>query len=348
MRFSAAVLVKTGSPLQIIEHVEVPKLGQGQVLVKIFYSGVCHSQLMEASGARGGDKYLPHMLGHEATAQVIDIGQAVSKVKVGDKVILGWIKSSGIDAGGSVYQSPIGNINAGAVTTFSELSVVSENRCYLLPKEIGLREGVLLGCALPTGMGMVDNQINCQAHHSIGILGLGGIGMSALIAAVTSQARLIVAIDTNPAKLALAKKLGAHYCINAKEENVVDVIANLTQGEMLNFTIEAAGSCKTIEQAFSLINKQHGKCIFASHPKHGDKICLDPFELICGKKIEGSWGGMSNPESLVKKIAKNNKNAELSELVSNSYDLQQINQAMQDLQAQKVLRAIIDMDNLTP
>jgi S-(hydroxymethyl)glutathione dehydrogenase/alcohol dehydrogenase len=347
MKFKAAVLVKTGSPLEIIEHIEVPKLADGQVLVKIFYSGVCHSQLMEASGARGEDKYLPHMLGHEATAQVLETGPSVTKVKLGDKVVLGWIKASGIDAGGTVYQSPLGKINAGAVTTFSEISVVSENRCYLLPEQIGLREGVLLGCALPTGMGMVDNQINCQPHHSIGIFGLGGIGMAALIAAVTSQAKLVVAIDTNPAKLALAHKLGAHLCINPQKENVFDVVANLTHGEMLNFIIEAAGSCRTIEQAFSLINKQQGKCIFASHPKHGDKICLDPFELICGKKIEGSWGGMSNPETLVEKIANSNKNAELSELVSNSYDLEQINLAMLDLEAQKVLRAIIDMKNLT-
>lgn len=346
MKFSAAVLVKTGSPLEIIENIEVPKLAEGQVLVKIFYSGVCHSQLMEASGARGEDKYLPHMLGHEATAQVLDIGPSVSKVKIGDKVILGWIKSKGIDAGGSIYRSPLGNINAGAVTTFSELSVVSENRCYLLPEQIGLREGVLLGCALPTGMGMVNNQINCQPHHTIGILGLGGIGMAALIAAVTNQAKLIVAIDTYPAKLTLAKKLGAHLCINSSQENVFDVVAKLTKGEMLNFIIEAAGSCKTIEQGFSLINKQHGKCVFASHPKHGDKICLDPFELICGKKIEGSWGGMSDPELLVEQISQKNNTDALSALVSNNYQLSEINQAMQDLQAQKVLRAIIDMDNI--
>lgn len=347
MKFKAAVLVKTGSPLEIVENIEVPILSRGQILVKIFYSGVCHSQLMEASGARGVDKYLPHMLGHEATAQVIDIGPGVSKVKVGDNVILGWIKSQGIDAGGSVYQSPLGKINAGAVTTFSELSVVSENRCYLLPMQIGLREGVLLGCALPTGMGMVNNQINCQPHHTIGILGLGGIGMAALIAAVTSQAKLIVAIDTNPEKLALAQKLGAHFCINAKDDNVYEVIANLTSGEMLNFIIEAAGSCKTIEQAFSLINKQHGKCVFASHPKQGEKICLDPFELICGKKIEGSWGGMSDPEVLVKQISLKNNTNVLTELVSNNYELHQINRAMNDLQAQKVLRAIIDMGNIS-
>lgn len=345
MKFTAAVLTQTARPLEIIDGVEVPLLKPGQVLVKVFYSGVCHSQLMEASGARGADPYLPHMLGHEATAQVIDTGAGVTKVKSGDKVILGWLKGAGIDAGGSVYQSPIGAINAGAVTTFSQLSVVSENRCYLLPANIGLREGVLLGCALPTGMGMVNNQINCQPQHSIGIFGLGGIGMAALIAAVNSQAHFIVAIDTSPAKLELAQKLGAHICINPRLQNAFEVVAEHTSGDMLDFIVEAAGSCSTIEQAFSLIHKQKGKCIFASHPKQGDKICLDPFELICGKKIEGSWGGMTDPEALVSKVATQNNQQTLSELVSNTYQLQEINQAMNDLHAQKVVRAIVDMES---
>ncbi|GAA6185409.1 zinc-binding dehydrogenase [Aliiglaciecola sp. NS0011-25] len=343
MKFKGAVLTQTHHPLMIIDGIEVPLLKPGQVLVRILYSGVCHSQLMEMNGLRGEDKYLPHLLGHEATAEVLDVGKSVTKVIPGDKVILGWLKGAGLDAGGTVYKSPIGNINAGAVTTFSELSVVSENRCYLLPSKINLREGVLLGCALPTGMGMVNNQINCQPEHSIGIFGLGGIGMSALIAAVNSQSRLIVAIDSNQAKLNLAQKLGAHLCIHATQQDANEIIKDATKGEMLDFVIEAAGSCKTIEQAFSLVQKKHGKCVFASHPEHGEKISLDPYELICGKKIEGSWGGSTDPESLVKLMAEKTPSTDLSTLVSNNYTLLEINEALKDLQAQKVVRAIVDM-----
>ena len=345
MKFTAAVLTHTGRPLEVIENVEVPKLRPGQLLVRIFYAGVCHSQLMEVSGARGEDKYLPHMLGHEATAEVVDIGADVSKFRQGDKVVLGWIKSSGAEAGGSVYQSPIGDINAGPVTTFSELSVVSENRCYKLPHNIGLREGVLLGCALPTGMGMVNNQIHCRAENSIGVLGLGGIGMAALVAAISAKARLIVAIDSNPEKLTLAKKIGAHLCINVTKQNAYERIAEFTGGEMLDYIVEAAGQCQTIEQAFSLINKTKGKCVFASHPPLGKKIRLDPFELICGKKIEGSWGGASNPDQLVKEVAYLPNTQILTTLTSNNYQLSDINKAMDDLQGQRVVRAIIDMDN---
>ncbi|WJG10601.1 zinc-binding dehydrogenase [Aliiglaciecola sp. LCG003] len=345
MKFSAAVLTKIGNPLELIDAIQVPVLKVGQVLVKIIYSGVCHSQLMEASGARGQDRYLPHMLGHEATAEVLDVGPETTKIKAGDKVILGWLKGTGIDAGGTVYQSPIGKINAGAVTTFSQLSVVSENRCYLLPDNISLREGVLLGCALPTGMGMVNNQINCQPEHSIGVFGLGGIGMSALIAAVNCQAKLVVAIDTNEDKLKLARKLGAHVCINPMAQDASRIIAEQTSGKLLDFIIEAAGTCSTIEQAFSVINKNTGKCIFASHPKHGDKICLDPYDLICGKKIEGSWGGQTDPEIFVQQVAQQRNHDSLKELVSNTYHLQDINQAMADLTAQKVLRAIVAMES---
>ena len=98
----AAVLFNTNEPLKICE-LEIPKLKEGQVLVKIFYSGVCRSQLMEARGGRGHDNWLPHLLGHEASGEVIEVGYGVTKVILGDNVILGWIKGDGIDAEGAKY-----------------------------------------------------------------------------------------------------------------------------------------------------------------------------------------------------------------------------------------------------
>lgn len=345
MTITAAVLTECGKPLEIIENIAIPELGRGQVLVKIHYTGVCHSQLMEANGARGEDRYLPHMLGHEATATVVDIGPDVSTVSPGNKVVLSWLKGSGVDTGGTIYESPIGKINAGPVTTFSTYSVVSENRCYPLPPQIGLKEGLLFGCALPTGMGMVQNQLSLTPENSIGIMGLGGIGMAALIAAVNCGARLIVAIDTNDDKLALARHIGAHITLNPTSESLAESIQQANQGELLDFIVEAAGSCRTIESAFSLIHRQHGKCVFASHPKHGDKIHLDPFELICGKTIEGSWGGGANPLTLLNQTANNKQSlAPLRHLLSDAYPLSQINQALEDLANQKVVRAIIKLD----
>lgn len=341
MKFTGAVLVNTNQPLEFVPEIQVPPLKPGQVLVKVTYAGVCHSQLMEQQGKRGEDKYLPHLLGHEGTGEVLEIGQGVSKVKAGDKVILGWLKGEGEDAGGTVYESPIGNINSGAVTTFSELTVASENRCYLLPRNITMQEGVLLGCALPTGMGIVTNQIKPNENTTIGILGLGGIGMSALIGATCHNCKTIIAIDTNTDKLEKALKLGATHTINAATENVSKKVAEITNNHMLDYAVEAAGSCKTIESAFSLINRQTGECIFASHPPAGQKIQIDPFELICGKKITGSWGGCSHPEHMNDFVSSNKSQINFQTFMSNIYPFKDINQALNDLKQQKILRAIV-------
>lgn len=341
MNFSAAVLVETNQPLQVIHNIEAPQLKAGQVLVKLAYAGICHSQLMEAMGKRGEDKYLPHMLGHEGTAEVVETGPEVKKLSVGDRVVLGWLKGSGADVQGGIYDSPIGKINAGSVTTFNQYAVVSENRCYSLPSNISMKQGVLLGCALPTGMGIVKNQVKPTKGDKLGIVGLGGIGTSALVAASCMPHDLLIAIDTNPNKLNTAKALGATHCFNPKVDNVIEEINKLTDKHMLDYVIEAAGSCRTIEFAFSLINSKKGECIFASHPSAGDKISIDPFELICGKKITGSWGGCSHPEHITDFVSGNIDNLDLSLLMSEPYHLENINQAMADLRDGKVMRAII-------
>jgi S-(hydroxymethyl)glutathione dehydrogenase/alcohol dehydrogenase len=257
MKFTGAVLVETGSPLQLIDNIQVSKLKEGQVLMKVVYAGVCHSQLMEQSGKRGEDK-----------------------------IILGWLKGDGSDVQGAVYDSPIGKINSGAVTTFSEYTAVSENRCYPLPNNLSIQESVLLGCPLPKGRGIITNQIKPEKNSTLGFVGLGGIGMSALIDATCFSCDTIIAIDTNEDKLAKAFALGATHCINPLKQNIVDEVSKITDGKMLDYAIEAADSCKTIENAFSLINRQSGHCIFASHPPVGQKIQIDPFELICGKKSQ--------------------------------------------------------------
>ena len=131
--FDAAVLVRTAEPLKFY-RVEFPDLKFGQVLVKINYSGVCRSQLMEIDGNRGEDKWLPHMLGHEGSGEIIAVGDGVKKVKIGEEVILTWIKGEGVEADRPQSYSSNGiKINAGHVTTFSNYSVVSENRVAKKP-----------------------------------------------------------------------------------------------------------------------------------------------------------------------------------------------------------------------
>ena len=320
-KIKAAVLDRVRSKLKIVENISIPNLERGQVLVKINYTGVCRSQLYEAQGKRGKDLYLPHMLGHEATGIVEACGKGVKKIKPKDKVFLTWIRSKGIEAATAKFKYPNNNkkINSGRVTTFSNFSIVSENRVVKLPKEINTKIGVLLGCALPTGAGMILNQTSINKNSKVIIFGLGGVGLSALLAARIFKPKIIVGIDKNKFKIRYLKKFFG------KKIKLLSKIKNLNN---FDYAIETSGSVKGIEACVNLLNEK-GKCIFASHPPKNERLKLDPFDLIKGKKIEGSWGGKVNFDkhlrSLVKILLSNKKINKL--FFKKEYTLNNINEA---------------------
>lgn len=332
-------------PLKI-KDVKFSTLRKGQVLVKLAFSGVCHSQLMEARGKRGEDKWLPHLLGHEGTGIVIDVGDGVTKVQPDDKVILGWIKGEGINAEPAAYTCDGEKINSGNVTTFNEYAVVSENRLVKLPEGIPMDVGVLFGCAIPTGAGIVMNEIKPLQDSTIAIFGLGGIGLSALMASNLYNCKAIIAIDIEDAKLNLAKEFGATHTINSAKEDVYAAILALTNGIGVDYSVECSGVAKVIETAFKCVKNNGGLCIFASHPQNGDKISLDPYDLICGKQIKGSWGGSSNPDIDIPKLGKLYLDGKLplEKLLDKRYTLENINDALDDLEARKVARPLIEID----
>ena len=341
----AAVLEKQNHPL-VIKKLKIPNLLYGQVLVKIMFSGLCRSQLMEVNGGRGEDKWLPHLLGHEGSGVVVKVGPGVSKVVPGDEVVLTWIKSSGIEALGAKYISDEGIVNAGRVTTLSNYSVVSESRTVIKPKNLPFDTAVLFGCALPTGAGMVINELQPKPGSSLIVLGLGGIGMSALLAALASQWKSVVAVDVSDEKLKFANRMGCEYAINSKEPNFREKVLAITEGGA-DYCIESCGQIITIELGFSLINKNHGKLLFASHPPDGEKICLSPHELISGKQILGSWGGASSPDKDIPLLTElfDNSSIQLSDLLSKRYTLDKINEAIDDLEKGVVFRPIIQMQH---
>ena len=339
---NAAVLREQNKPLSI-ERLEIPKLKKGQVLVKMFYSGVCHSQLMECKGKRGHDKYLPHLLGHEGSGKVVALDKNVSKVKNGDKVILGWIKGNGIQAEGAKFFSGDEIINSGPVTTFSDYSIVSENRLVAIPKSLPENIAVLYGCAIPTGAGIIINEIKPKAGSTVAVLGLGGIGLSSLLALNIFDPRAVIAIDINKKKLAFAEEFGATHLINTMKTDMLNEVMRITNGVGVDYCIEATGITKMIENGFSLVKKFGGRCIFASHPPKNDRIRIDPFDLISGKEIKGSWGGNSQPDLDIPKFAKYYDEGllPLDKLVEKTYTLHQINEALNDLESGKVFRPII-------
>ena len=335
----AAFINQLNKPLTIRDNISYENLKKGQVLVKIKYTGVCGSQLYEIYGGRDKKKYIPHLLGHEATGIVIDYHPSVKKIKKNDRVILTWIKSDGIQAENPNYYYGNVKLNSGSITTFSSESIVSENRLIKLPKDISYRKGVILGCAFPTGAGMILNQVKKTKGKKIAFIGLGGVGVSALLTALNFNFKEIYAFDIDLKKIKKLKNEIGQKKINFNSFSNEDKIKFK---DYFDYAIETSGSIQGIEAGLSIINN-NGKLVFASHPKKGKKISIDPFELIKGKKIYGSWGGevdyLKQKKTLFK-IFKRIKNVEKI-FMDNIYSFNNINRAISDLKSNKVLRPII-------
>jgi S-(hydroxymethyl)glutathione dehydrogenase/alcohol dehydrogenase len=158
---------------------------------------------------------------------------------------------------------------------------------------------------------------------------------------------MVIAVDISENKLRLATEFGATHTINAGECDPVQAIRDLTDGRGADYTIEAAGRSDTIEKAFDAVRRGGGLCVFASHPVHGSRISLDPFEMICGKQIMGSWGGGSDPDRDIPIYADLYLKGKLplDKLITQRYRLEDVNQALDDLEQNLVVRPIITIDS---
>jgi Zn-dependent alcohol dehydrogenase len=336
MRFKSAVLQKINKPL-VVQDFNISKLKRGQVLVKILYSGICRSQIMEIKGKRGEDKWLPHGLGHEGSGVVMKVGSGVRKVKIGNEVILSWIKGKGIESGGFKLKNlEKKSINFGPITTFSNYSIVSENRVFLKPKNLSFKESVLYGCAIPTGSGIVFNETELKGKEKILIIGIGGIGLSCLLALLSKRMKNIYILEKNKKKLDIINNLKFPYI----------KIYNKNKDINFDYCFECSGKAEMIEYGIKKI-KRKGKIIFASHPESKKKIKIDPHELISGKSISGTWGGSSNLDKDIKKFNKlfKDKKISLKVFFSRVYKLDKINDAFKDLDKGNILRALVKMEH---
>ncbi|NKB42257.1 MAG: zinc-binding dehydrogenase, partial [Ilumatobacter sp.] len=327
----AAVLRQPGTCLELVDIFR-PELLSGQVLVELDYSGVCRSQLMEVRGLRGPDAWLPHLLGHEGVGTVAEIGPDVTKVAAGDRVVVGWIMGEGIESASPTFTTVHGErVNAGRVTTFSEYTVVSENRVYLQPAEVDDRAAVLFGCALLTGAGMVLNEARPSGGESVLINGLGGIGLAALIATQGLGVE-VVAADPDPEKRELARGLGAQQVLDPYMGTLHDqVFRHFPCG--VDVAIDAAGTTAGIEAAFACLRYEGGRRVFASHPSAGERISLDPHDLINGRMIRGSWGGACRPDRDIPRLARviTDAGTNLDFMMPRTYALDEVNRALDDL-----------------
>lgn len=348
MKTTAAVLVDTARPLEIVE-LDVPPLAAGQVLVEIAFSGVCHTQLLECRGHRGDDPYLPHCLGHEASGTVVDVGAGVSKVCAGDAVILSWIKGSGADVPGSVYGGTASAlnadaVNAGGVTTFMTRAVVSENRVTRLDQDVSMPAAALIGCAAATGAGAVWNTAGVKPGDTLAVFGTGGVGLCAVAAAVIARAGKVIAIDVHPQRLQLAGELGAQLTIDAAGEDPLARLAQDVPGG-LDHAIEASGRPSVMRQALACVRPRGGQAVVIGNARFGETLELDPRELNQGKRLAGTWGGDCQPDRDFPKLAKLVAEGALplARLVGKTYSLAEVNAAIADLESGDVARPLLDL-----
>jgi S-(hydroxymethyl)glutathione dehydrogenase/alcohol dehydrogenase len=342
MKTTAAILVELGKPLEMGD-LEIPSLKPGQVLVEVAYSGVCHTQILEARGHRGPDRFLPHCLGHEGSGFVREVGAGVNKVKVGDPVILSWIKGGGADVPGTTYKWGSRTVNSGAITTFASHAVISENRLTVIPAGMSMRHAALVGCAVPTGAGVVFNTAKPSPGQGLVVFGVGGIGSCAVVAAALAGCAPVVAVDVRAEKLTLAKRLGATHTIDATAGDPVEAILRICPGG-IDFAIEATGLAPVMRQALACVRQQGGTTVVIGNAHFGTKLEIDPRELNQGKRLLGTWGGDNVPERdyprYCRLIASGKMDVE--PLLARSYALTDINDALETLERGEAARPLLD------
>lgn len=300
-----------------IEEIELDPPGPGEVLVKMTAAGLCHSDLSVITGVR--PRPVPMALGHEASASVVQVGSGVHDLKPGDQVVLVFVPSCGhclpcmegrpalcepgAEANGKgALLSGERRLHLGAqaihhhmgISAFAEHAVVSRHSCVKVGHDIDPVEAALFGCAVLTGVGAVVNTARVQPGQSTAIVGLGGVGMCALLGAAASGAKDIVAIDLHDSKLDKAKELGATFTVNARDPDAIAKVKDATGGGV-DFAFEMAGVVAAMELSYR-ITKRGGTTVTASlpHPQH--QWPLQQVSLVAEERtVKGSYIGSCVP-----------------------------------------------------
>lgn len=342
----AAVLVQQRQPL-VIDEVELPaELEYGQVLVEVHYSGVCGSQLGEIDGVKGEDKFLPHLLGHEGSGYVMQVGPGVKHVKPGDAVVLHWMKGVGIEASPPRYRRQGQNVNAGWVTTFNPYAVVAENRVTPLPPGFDLKRAALFGCAVTTGIGVVMNNAQLKVGESIVVFGAGGVGLNVIQGAALASAWPIIAIDLFDNKLALARRCGATHLINSNTEDPRQAVRDILGPAGADVVVDNTGAPAVIETAYELAGAQ-GRTVLVGVPRQGHKVSMFTLPLHFGKTVTGSHGGEAQPSVDIPKYVRLVEAGKLAldMLITHHYTLDEINDAIAQMRSGQIAgRCLIHLE----
>lgn len=340
----AAILEKLNSSL-VVDDLELPDLQYGQVLVRVLCSTICGAQINEISGAKGEDKYLPHLLGHEGCGEVVGVGVGVSTVTIGDRVVMHWRRGSGIEASPPKYRRNGTLVGGGWVTTFNEMAVVSENRLTRIPKDTPIGLASLMGCAITTGLGLISNEAQLKIGQSIAVAGVGGVGLNVVQGASMVTANPIIAIDIYREKLRMAASLGATHAIDASKSPIVDTVREIVGRRGLDVFVDCTGNPKVIDSGL-IATRAGGRMILVGQPPIGIPLILsDVRQHYCGKTILDSQGGGTYPtEDIPRYLALFDRHElSINTLITNKFPLDSINEALDLVRGGKSGRVMLEM-----
>lgn len=375
MKIQAAVLREMGAPRPYtksrplsIETLDLAPPGPGEVLVRIAAAGLCHSDLSVINGSR--PRVMPMALGHEAAGVVEETGPGVDDIAPGDHVVMVFVPSCGTCSfcaeGRPALCAPAGKVNgAGSllsgerrlsldgqsihhhmgVSAFADHAVVSRRSLIRVPDALALEHAALFGCAVITGVGAVINTAGVHPGASVAVIGLGGVGLNAVLGARAAGATRIVAIDVLDDKLELARRLGATDTFRATDTDCAEQVRDATGGGV-GYAIEVAGSEQALELAYN-ITARGGVTVTAglAHPeKH---ITIQQVSLVAEERtLKGSYVGSCIPSRDIPRYVDlfMQKRLPVDQVLSNSLRLEDINEGFERLAEGHVVRQVITFD----
>lgn len=367
MKCRAAVAWEPKKPL-VIEEIEVEKPREGEVLLKVVASGVCHTDAFTLSGDDPEGAF-PCILGHEGGCIVEECGPGVKGLKPGDHVIPLYIPECGEceycrSTKTNLCQSIAATVWTGYMpdrtrrftckgqpifhymgcSTFSEYTVVPEIALAKINPAAPLDKVCLLGCGVTTGIGAVLNTAEVEPGSTVAVFGLGGIGLSVIQGAVMAQAGRIIAVDINPGKWEMAKALGATDFVNPKDVDgsVVEYIKDLTNGGV-DYSFECIGNVHVMRDALECTHMGWGVSTIIGVAGAGQEIATRPFQLVTGRTWKGTaFGGVKGRTELPGYVERYlHGQIELDSMVTHTMPLEDINRAFDLMHAGESIRSVI-------
>ena len=344
----AAILVESSKPL-IVDEIQLPEeLFAGQVLVEVLTSGLCGAQINEIEAVKGPDKFLPHLLGHEGFAHVIEVGPGVTTVAPGDQVVMHWRPGTGIQSKPPIYKWRGKQLNAGWVTTLNKHAVVSENRVTKIPSSTHDKNLIpLLGCALTTSLGVLENDAKIGIRDSLLIFGAGGVGLLLIKLAKLMGVTDITVVDIHSVKLSKAQEIGAtKTLIFQNKHETLTALQAIFGNRLPSVAIDTTGHTDAIEICYE-ISLSDARVILVGVPRAGNKASIYTLPLHFGKVLKGSEGGQSKPERDIPLLMQlvSDKRLNFDDYPTHSFPLIGINEAIGQLKNGTIGRMIIDLSD---